>query len=822
MAPESLTVIVKKTNRLPFVSALVLLTCALGPSGRIGAAELAGISAYPGDVQLSTRRDRQAVIVQALYSNGLTRDVTSEAKYTLADPTLAKLEAGFVLPVKDGATELRIELEGKSIALPVTVKDAAVDRPVSFKLDVMPIFMKAGCNTGSCHGAARGKDGFRLSLFGFDPDGDYHRLTRELNGRRLNLALVHDSLILEKSAGRVSHTGGKRFEKDSNLYGTLVRWLEARAPRDPANLPQPTKIEFYPPSAVLNGEGATQKLTVRARYSDGTSRDVTQLAYFLSNNETSAKVSQQGIVSAGARGEAFIMARFATFTVGSHFIILPKDLEFQFPEVEQSHYVDALINDKLKKLRVAPSVLCSDEVFLRRAYLDIIGLLPTAEEYTRFFADKEEGRRARLVDELLGRKEFVELWVMKWAELLQIRSSNQVSYKAMLLYYNWLQDKVANNVPMDKMVSELLGASGGTFKSPATNYYQNETNTLKVTENVAQVFMGMRIQCAQCHNHPFDRWTQDDYYSFASFFSQIGRKRAEDPRETIVFNSRSGEVRHPVGNRVMKPKFLGGETPDLKGKDRRVAMANWLVSAENPFFATNLANMVWAHFFGKGIIDEVDDVRVSNPPANAELLNELGRRFTGYKYDFKRLVRDICTSRTYQLATQTNQSNESDTRNFSHASLRRIRSEILLDCITQVTNTSNKFRGLPKGARAVQIADGSTTNYFLQAFGRAKRETVCSCEVQMEPNLSQALHLINGDTVEQKIRQGGLIKARLDEKKTPDEIIEELYLRCFSRRPVEKELASLKSIQAAAPNQKEFLDDLFWSLLNSREFLFNH
>ncbi|MCH2365444.1 MAG: DUF1549 and DUF1553 domain-containing protein, partial [Planctomycetes bacterium] len=419
-------------------------------------------------------------------------------------------------------------------------------------------------------------------------------------------------------------------------------------------------------------------------------------------------------------------------------------------------------------------------------------------------------------------KEFVELWVMKWAELLQIRSSNQVSYKAMLLYYNWLQDKVANNVPMDKMVSELLGASGGTFKNPATNYYQNETSTLKVTENVAQVFMGMRIQCAQCHNHPFDRWTQDDYYSFASFFSQIGRKRAEDPRETIVFNSRSGEVRHPVGNRVMKPKFLGGVTPDLKGKDRRVAMANWLVSAENPFFATNLANMVWAHFFGKGIIDEVDDVRVSNPPANGELLNELGRRFTGYKYDFKRLVRDICTSRTYQLATQTNQSNESDTRNFSHASLRRIRSEILLDCITQVTNTSNKFRGLPKGARAVQIADGSTTNYFLQAFGRAKRETVCSCEVQMEPNLSQALHLINGDTVEQKIRQGGLIKARLDEKKTPDEIIEELYLRCFSRRPVEKELASLKSIQAAAPNQKEFLDDLFWSLLNSREFLFNH
>ena len=812
----------KKTIFLLSLPALILIAGTLSRVNGADAPELVKITAFPGDIQLSTQRDRQSVIVQALYSNGLTRDVSSEAEYSLADPTLAKLDAGTVLPVKDGATELRIALAGKSISLPITVKDAAVDRPVSFKLDIMPIFMKAGCNTGSCHGAARGKDGFMLSLFGYDPDGDYHRLTRELNGRRLNLALVHDSLLLEKGAGRVSHTGGKRFEKDSRLYGTLVRWLEARAPRDPADIAHPTGIEFYPPSAVLNGQGATQKLTVRANYSDGSTRDVTGLAYFLSNNDTSAKVSQEGLVSAGARGEAFIMARFDTFTVGSHFIVLPKDLEFQSPKVVENNYVDTLINEKLSKLRIAPSELCSDEVFLRRAYLDILGLLPTAEEYARFTSNAEKDKRSKLVDELLGRKEFVELWVMKWAELLQIRSSNQVSYKSMLLYYNWLQDKVANNVPMDKMVSELLGASGGTFKSPATNYYQNETNTLKVTENVAQVFMGMRIQCAQCHNHPFDRWTQDDYYGFASFFSQIGRKRAEDPRETIVFNSRSGEVRHPVGNRVMKPKFLGGEAPDLKGKDRRVAMANWLVSAENPFFATNLANLVWAHFFGKGIIDEVDDVRVSNPPANAELLNELGRRFTDYKYDFKRLVRDICTSRTYQLATQTNQSNESDTRNFSHASLRRIRSEILLDCITQVTNTSNKFRGLPKGARAVQIADGSTTNYFLQAFGRAKRETVCSCEVQMEPNLSQALHLINGNTVEQKIKQGGLIKARLDEKKTSDEIIEELYLRCFSRRPVEKELASLKSIQASAPNQKEFLDDLFWSLLNSREFLFNH
>jgi hypothetical protein len=815
-----ITVMKFRTNRA--LAVLAVLTGSLCLRAGAAPADLVRITAYPANIELNTSRDRQSIIVQALYSNGLTADVTSAAKLTLGDPALAKIEKGTLLPAKDGSTQLAIAFEGQSVSLPIEVKNAASERPISFKLDVMPVFMKAGCNTGSCHGAARGKDGFRLSLFGFDPDGDYFRLTRELNGRRINLALVHDSLVLEKSGGRVSHTGGKRFSEDSELYGTLARWLEARAPRDPGDIPHPTGIEFYPPSAVLNGNGATQQLTVRALYSDGTDRDVTHLAYFLSNNETSAKVSQKGVVSAGARGEAFIMARFNTFTVGSHFIVLPKDLEFQFPQVAENNYVDKLINEKLKKLRVAPSELCSDEVFLRRAYLDVIGLLPTAEEYNRFCSSEEKDKRSALVDELLGRKEFVELWVMKWAELLQIRSSNQVSYKAMLLYYNWLQDKIANNVPMDRMVSELLGASGGTFKSPATNYYQNETNTLKVAENVAQVFMGMRIQCAQCHNHPFDRWTQNDYYGFASFFSQIGRKRAEDPRETIVFNSRSGEVRHPVGNRVMKPKFLGGEVPDLKGQDRRVAMANWLASAENPFFATNLANMVWAHFFGRGIIDEVDDVRVSNPPANAKLLKELGRRFTDYKYDFKRLVRDICTSRTYQLATQTNASNKSDIRNFSHSSLRRIRSEILLDCITQVTGTSNKFRGLPKGARAVQIADGSTTNYFLQAFGRAKRETVCSCEVQMEPNLSQALHLMNGDTVERKVKDGRLVETRLEGKKTPAEIIEELYIRCFCRKPDEKERAGLDTLLKSAPNQKEFLEDLFWSLLNSREFLFNH
>ena len=372
------------------------------------------------------------------------------------------------------------------------------------------------------------------------------------------------------------------------------------------------------------------------------------MCLFLSNNDTSAAVSPDGLVTAGDRGEAFVMARFATFTVGSQMIVLPKGLKFEYPAEPEVNYVDTLVAAKLKKLRIAPSGVCTDEVFVRRVYLDVVGLPPTVEEYDRFMASTAPDKRAKLIDELLERKEFSEIWVNKWAELLQVKSSVQISYKAMFLYYNWLVEKLSKNMPMDEMVQELLGANGGTFKNPATNFYQGTTDTLALTENVAQVFMGMRIQCAQCHNHPFDRWTQNDYYGFAAFFSQIGRKRGEDYRETIVFNSGGGEVKHPVDGTVMKPKFLGGEVPDVAGKDRRVVLAKWLASPQNPWFATSFANRVWAHFMGVGIVEPVDDFRVSNPASNPELLDELGKRFTDSKYDLKQLVRDICNSRTYQ------------------------------------------------------------------------------------------------------------------------------------------------------------------------------
>ena len=780
------------------------------------------IAVYPPDINLESARDRQSFVVQLTQPDGITRDVTAQAQVTFANPALVKLDRFTVHPVADGTTEMSVAVAGQTVKLPVKVVKAKEDRPISFKLDVMPVFMRTGCNVGGCHGAARGKDGFRLSLFGFDPDGDHYRLTRELNGRRINLAMPQDSLLIDKALGKVPHTGGKKISENDEYHQSLTRWLEADAPNDPATVAQPVSMEVFPPSAVLDGKGEKQRIVVRAKYSDGTDRDVTSLALFMSNNDTSAKIDEHGEVTAGERGEAFVMARFHTYTIGVPFITLPKGLAFTWPNPPENNYIDTLVHNKLKKLRIEPSGTCTDEQFVRRVYLDITGILPTPEEYARFMVSSLPDKRALLVDELLDRKEFAELWVLKWAELLQIRSSNQVSYKAMLLYYTWLQDKIARNVPTDEWVKELLGANGGTFKNPVTNYYQLETDIVKVTENVAQVFMGMRVQCAQCHNHPFDRWTMDDYYGFASFFSQIGRKQGDDPRELIIFNSGGGETNHPLRGRPMKPKFLGGAEPDVAGKDRRVVMANWLASPDNPFFAKNLSNIVWAHFFGRGIIDEVDDVRISNPASNQELLDELGKKFTGYKYDFKKLVRDICTSQAYQRSTQPTKSNESDTKNFARASIRRIRAETMLDVITQVTDTKNKFQGLPQGARAVQIADGGVSTYFLTTFGRPTRETVCSCEVRLEPTLSQSLHLLNGGTVEPKIAQGNLVGKMLQEKKTPAQIIEQMYIRALSRAPRPEEMAKLLAAVDAAKDKKQALDDVFWAVLNSREFMFNH
>jgi hypothetical protein len=789
---------------------------------------LTDLAVFPTDVHLTGQQDRQLVVVQATYSDGTTRDVTAKGSFSLASKALARIDNATLYPVANGQTELNVKFGGRTVKLPVSVEGATNSQPISFKLDVVPALTKAGCNSGGCHGSSRGKDGFRLSLFGYDPDGDYQRITREQIGRRINLAIPEESLLLEKGLGIVTHTGGERWQKDSELYRTVFQWIREGAPKDQTNIASVVGIEIAPTKAVLEGSNTTQRLVVRAKYSDGSDRDVTPLAVFLSNNEPAARVSEDGLIAAGQRGEAFVTARFDSFTVGSQVIVVPKDQPFQFPkDLARNNYIDDLVYAKLQKLRMAPSELCDDATFIRRATLDITGTLPAPEDLKKFLADESPAKRTHLIESLLNRPEFADLWVMKFAELLQIRSSqNQFSQKAALAYFDWLRDKMLAGVPLDQIVRELLTASGSTLAQPAANYYQVSTDTLKIAENTAQVFMGMRIQCAQCHNHPFDRWTMNDYYSFANFFPQVGRKQGEDPREYIVFDRDSGDVKHPVSGKPLPPKFLGAGQPEIKkGESRREVLAGWLASPDNPQFARNLANIFWAHFLGKGIIDPVDDVRISNPASNPELLAALGEKFTEYGYDFRKLVRDICNSRTYQLSTRANETNAGDDRNFAKASVRRLRAEVLLDCISQVTETRDKFAGLPKGARAVQIPDGNTTGYFLTTFGRATRETVCSCEVKMEPNLSQALHLLNGTTVEGKIREGGVIKSLVKSGRNREEIIAVLYERCFGRPPSETELTKLLSFFKDAKDTKieeQTLTDVFWALLNAKEFAFNH
>ncbi len=786
-------------------------------------AEVSRIDVYPPDINLSTASDRQAYIVVATRADGVTLDVTSEAAASPADAAVVRLDGRTLLPVADGQTTLRVEHAGHEVSVPVRVADAGTDRPISFQLDVMPVFMRGGCNTGACHGSARGQDGFLLSLFGFDPESDHFRLTREMPSRRLNLAVPAESLLLEKAVGSVPHTGGKRFDVDSEYYRTLLRWIEAGAPADSGEVASLERLELFPPEIVLEGPDAGQQMVARAVYSDGTDRDVTHLAAFLSNNDNSAEIDSTGMVRAAKRGEAFLLARLDTETVGSQVLVLAAGSAYSPSDEQPANYIDELIDEKLRKIRMLPSPLCSDEVFLRRVTLDIVGRMPTIEEQEQFLADASPAKRDAVIDRLLESKEFSEIWAMQFAEMLMMRSTNQLSYKSMFLYWDWLNRNIADNVPLDDMVRELLASTGGTFSAPATNFYQVENDTLKTAENVAQSLLGIRMQCAQCHNHPFDRWTMDDYYAFAGFFAQIGRKPGEDYREQIIFDRGGGEVRHPVGNRVVPVKFLGGDRPEVApGEDRRAVLAEWLTAPDNPYFAPAIANRVWTHFFGLGIVEPIDDVRISNPPSNPQLYEALGRKLVEYDYDLKRLVRDICRSNAYQRSTQANESNREDQRNFARARVRRLRAEILLDSISQVTETRDKFRGLPLGARAVQIADGATTNYFLTTFGRSPRETVCACDVKTEPTLSQALHLLNGDTVAGKVVQGGVVKRLLEAGNTPEQVVEQLYRRCLCRPPGEQERAALLAAVAEADNTQAALEDVFWAVLNSQEFLFNH
>jgi hypothetical protein len=713
------------------------------------------------------------------------------------------------------------------------VATAAPAGPVSFRLDVMPVFFRAGCNSGGCHGAAIGKDGFHLSLFGYDPAGDYYRLTQQIVGRRVDLAAPEQSLLLLKAIGAVPHSGGRRFKNDSELYQTLLRWIQQGAPDDKDSVATVTGISLVPDKVVFSGKVTKQPLQLIAKYSDGTSRPVNRLALYLTNNKSTADIDDNGLVTAGKRGDTFVFARFSKYTAGAEIIVLPQDKNFKFPKIVETNYIDHLVDTKLQQLRILPSALSPDEEFVRRVYFDLIGLPPTPDDFKAFIASKDKDKRAKLIDTLLARDEFSDLWATKWAEMLKIVSDNNSSYgtdrKAAYDYYEWIREQVRKNTPLDQFARMQIASKGSNLQDPAVNLYtmlpQGQYDPKAVAQDITQIFTGMRIQCAQCHNHPFDRWTQDDYYSFVSFFTGVKRKVASEARELYVYDDPNAPpAKHLLTGALMPAKFLGGASPDVKGKDPREALAEWLTAKDNPLFRQNMANRIWANFFGRGIVDPVDDVRISNPPSNRELLEALGQHLADYDFDAKKLMRDICNSRTYQLSSDANASNKDDDQMFSHAHLRRLRADVLLDTIAQVTNTPSSFNEEPAGLRATQLYEGSrrSGSYFLKTFGLSQRDSVNVSETRSEPTLAQALHLVNGDTIQGKIDKSPVIQELLAQKKKPEEIIDALFIRAVSRKPSEPEKKKLLALVQPTPNDRKAYDDIFWALLNSTEFAFNH
>ncbi len=784
------------------------------------------LAVYPATIQLENQTDVQRFVAVGTREDGVTQDRSLEISVAFDKEGIVKYENGNFYAIADGEAVATVTHGGNTLTVPVKVSNAAVNPAPSFANDVEPVLMKAGCNAGGCHGAAAGKNGFRVSLFGFDPGMDYINLTRDNRGRRMNTGSPDDSLMLLKATGDVVHDGGSRFEKNTPLYNTLHRWIAEGAQNDATPPPSLTAVEILPKSAVLEGKGAQQRFVVRGIYSDGSDRDVTSLAILSTSDEqTCGFDTTQAVATAGDQGEGYIMARFGSFAVVSKVIVIPQGLTMEWPaDAVEANYIDKHVFDKLKKLRIQPSTRANDEIFVRRVYMDVLGILPSAEETRVFLEDAAPDKRAKLIDSLLERPEFNQVWAMKWADLLRVQTAaNVIDRKALHRYNDWLRQSITQNKPMDELVRELLTAQGGNFTSPAVNFYVAEPNPLQMAENVAQVFMGIQIKCAQCHNHPFERWTMDDYYSFSAFFAQVGQKGSTDPREKIVFDRRGGEVNHLNGNRPMPPKFLGGEAPDCTGKDRRAVLADWLTAPENPWFAKSIANRVWQHYFGAGITEPPDDVRVTNPPSHPELEDALAARLKEVKYDLRALVRDICNSYTYQMNTQPRDPNIQDKRNLVAQNVRRLGAEQLLDAIAKVTDSKVKFPGLPLGSQAIEVADGNSGNYFLGLFGRPARSTVCACERRAEPTLAQVLHLINGDTMTTALNApGGRLEKLAASDMTPAQMAEDIWLAAYSRRPKPEELSYVENYITTGADKKLAIEDVMWSVMNSKEFVFNH
>ncbi|MEO6754185.1 MAG: DUF1549 domain-containing protein [Chthoniobacteraceae bacterium] len=785
----------------------------------------ASLDIFPPEVSIGPKSDQQRVIVSFTDDDGFTHDVTDAAQASLADAGIADWRDGALHAVKTGATKLSVQHAGLTASAAVKVQAQAAPK-VSFQNEVEPVLMRYGCNTGGCHGASRGKEGFRLSLFGYDPEADHFRLTREFLNRRINLAVPEESLLLLKGSNTLPHGGGKKLLPDDPNYALLLRWIREGADADEPAAPVISAVSVHPSELTLDAKGQTHAITVLAAMSDGTQRDVTHLSVLESSDKSVASVTADGQIASHQRGEAFISVRLPAFITGVRVDVVPR-LATPLAASPQGHnYIDEHVYARLQKLRITPAGLTDDRAFIRRVFIDTIGLLPTPEEVSAFLADMHPDKRARLIDALLKREEFTDLWTMKWMERLQARSIVSASaalQKATINFNTWMRRQLADRVPMNQIFRTMIASRGTWMEQPETNFFRERDGKV-LMENMSQLFLGARLQCAQCHNHPFDRWTQNDYYGMAAFFAQVGKKTVEDPQDMFIYENASGEMLHPVSNVVMKPKFLGGAAPATQATERRKVLADWLTSPDNTLVARNLANIYWQHFFGTGIIDPVDDVRVSNPPSNPALLDALAAHLTTANFDFRVLIRDILNSRTYQHASTPNDTNRADHRNFSRCYPRRPRAEVLWDCITQVTgHRPNFYLELP-GTRAVQLFDGGLTNDFLNLFGRTRRETPCTCDIKNAPTLTQALHLINGDTVTTTIRNGDRLHQWLPRfQNDMSQVLDHLSLTTLSRLPTTAEKTAFTELLKTHPSGRDAaFEDIFWTLLNSSEFLFNH
>ncbi len=814
-----------KTSILSSV-ALAALGLLLGDGASVvsaaAPAKFNALEIFPSRLELSALRDSRRILVTAVGPNGARKDVTLEAHLKPQSSKITVDDEGYVVAAAKGDAELLISAVGLETKLHVHIADAS-PQPVDFVREVIPALSKVGCNQGTCHGSQGGRAGFKLSLRGYDPLFDYRALVDDVSGRRCNRALPAQSLMLLKPTQGVPHEGGFLISEDSRYYKLLHEWIaEGCVYKDSTRV---TKIEVFPPTPVLQNAKETQQLIVIAHFPDGTSRDVTRDAVFDTSNFEVAVVGKSGQVEAVRRGEAAALVRYeGQYAVAPVTVIGTRD-GYAWKASPEFNFVDKHVDAKLQKMKLWASDLCPDAEFLRRISLDLVGLPPTLEQTRAFLADPRDSRTKRQarVEELLASSAYVDHWTLKWSDLL-LNRRKYVSEKGVWAFRNWIRQSIAADKPYDKFVYELMTANGHTLENPASNYYRIAREPGLVMENMTQVFLGIRFNCNKCHDHPFERWTQEQYYELSAYFSAVGRAPGAIADDEIVYTLKAPEaVINPRTNTPVNASFpFHYAGMDMGTKDRRVELARWLTSKDNPYFAKSLVNRYWSYFLGRGIIDPVDDIRAGNPASNPELLDALTADFVAHNFDLKHLVRTIVTSHTYQRTYRTNEWNTDDSTNFSHAYPRRLPAEDLYDALMVATGSPFNIQGAPPGFRAAQLPDPQIDVGFLDMFGRAPRESPCECERTSAVSLGQTLSLINGPTISDAIANpNGLIARRVAEGAKPKVLVADIYLSVLCRMPTPDEAKKAEAYLAEVKKPAEASQDLMWALINSPGFLFN-